>query len=431
MKVCVFGLWHLGSVTAACLADAGFETVGLDPNRQTIESLNAGKPTLFEPGLENLVGAGLATGKLSFSDALADVANADVVWVTFDTPVDDDDRADIDFVTGQIISIFPHLKDGAVVLVSSQMPVGTMANIEARFAELSDDRKINFACSPENLRLGKAIEVFRNQERIVVGSRDGADKAVLSELLAPFSNTILWVGTESAEISKHALNAFLAASITFMNEVAMVCEKTGADVKEVERALRSEPRIGKNAYIRPGGAFAGGTLARDVTFLTELARTNGLPLEMISGILESNRFHSGWTLRRVCDVLGDLEGRHIAVLGLTYKPGTDTLRRSLSVNLCRDIASQGALVTAFDPVVSEFPEAPETLGLAGSALEALEGADALLVMTEWPEFKSLGVEELIVRMEKPFIFDQNGFLGHLADDDRIKCITVGRVAGDT
>jgi UDPglucose 6-dehydrogenase len=420
MKICVFGLWHLGSVTAACLADAGFETLGLDPDSKTIESLRAGKPPLFEPGLEDLVGAGLASKHLSFSDDIARVAEADVVWITFDTPVDDEDRADVAYVADQIASLFPHLANGAVVLVSSQMPVGSVAELECRFAEGSGDSKVIFACSPENLRLGKAIEVFQNPERIIVGLRDGAGKAVISELLAPFGDTVLWMDRESAEISKHALNAYLASNITFMNEVAMVCEKTGADVKSVERALRSEPRVGPNAYIRPGGAFAGGTLARDVTFLSELAHAKALPLEMISAILDSNRFHSGWTQRRVCDVLGDLAGRRIAVLGLTYKPGTDTLRRSLSV---------GAVVTAFDPAVAQFPDAPDSLSLAASAIEALKGAEAVLVMTEWPEFRSLGAEELIVQMAKPVIFDQNGFLDHLAEDDGIIYITVGRVAG--
>jgi UDPglucose 6-dehydrogenase len=426
MKVCVFGLWHLGSITAACLAAAGFETVGLDSDAERISALARGEPPLFEPGLEDLVNSGLAGGALSFSSELATVRDADVVWVAFDTPVDEDDRADVDFVVGQIRSLFPYLRDGAVVLVSSQMPVGTMREIERQFSAAAVGRKVVFAYSPENLRLGRAIEVFRNPERVVVGLSDTAGRDLLETLFAPFSENIIWVGMEAAEISKHAVNAFLATSITFINEIAMICEKYDADVREVERALRSEPRIGAKAYIRPGGAFAGGTLARDVNFLAEIAHRYGLPLDMIGSILASNRFHSSWPLRRLREELGELAGRNVTVLGLTYKPGTDTLRRSLAVALCRDLAAAGTRVTAFDPVVSALPEPPVGVSVAVDLDTALKDADAAVVMTEWPEFSALTAERLIANMRVPIILDQNGFLDHLAGDARIRHIAVGR-----
>lgn len=424
MKVCVYGLWHLGSVTAACLASAGFTTVGLEDDPAAAKRLAEGVPPLFEPGLEELFRAGLDAGTLSFTSNPRAIGDADVVWITFDTPVDDDDRADVGYVVERICALFPYLRDNSVLLVSSQLPVGTMAQIEKRF--VADGRRVAFACSPENLRLGKAIDVFRRPERVIVGVRGDAGKATLTALFAPFSSNIIWTGIEAAELSKHAINAFLATSVTFINEIAVLCEKMGADAREVERALRSEPRIGPNAYIRPGAAFAGGTLARDVTFLSEIAARNGLPLNMIGSILESNHFHRGWPFRRLKELLGDLKGRKICVLGLAYKPGTSATRRSAAIELGDQLSAAGAIVSAFDPSAKELPRPIPNMGIAGSAADACANAEALVLMTEWPEFRELKADALVSGMAKPIILDQSGFLGYLADDKRIKYLTTGR-----
>ena len=255
-RLCVYGLWHLGSVTAAVMAEH-FPTVGLDPDLAVVDGLREGRPPIFEPGLEELVRAGLAAGRLEFTAELGRVAAADVVWVAFDTPVDQEDRADVDLVVRQVERLFPHLADGALVLLSSQLPVGTTARLEAAFATVARGRRVEFAYSPENLRLGKAIEVFRKADRIVVGTRTTEARARIEQLLSPLGRPILWVSTESAEMTKHAVNAFLATSVVFINEIAAACEATGADAKEVERGLKSESRIGPGAYLGPGAAFAG------------------------------------------------------------------------------------------------------------------------------------------------------------------------------
>jgi UDPglucose 6-dehydrogenase len=353
------------------------------------------------------------------------VGDTELIWITYDTPVDEDDHADVDLVVEHISGLFPYLRDGAVVLVSSQLPVGTMAEIERRFAEVAGARRVAFACSPENLRLGGAIELFKHPERVIVGLRDDAAKAPIAAMLAPFSDNIIWVKTESAEVTKHAINAFLAASVTFANEIAVICEQVGADAREVERGLRSEPRIGERAYIRPGAAFAGGTLARDVIFLGEIARRNGLPSGLLGSIVDSNRAHARWPLRKLTETFGDLRGLRVALLGLSYKPGTDTLRRSVAVELARDLAAGGARINAFDPAVREFPDAPEGLVLCGSAAEAFAGTVAVVVMTEWPQFKSLTAEELVREMAAPTVIDPNGFLSDLRRDPRIRFLTIG------
>ncbi len=427
MKVCVHGLWHLGSVTAACLAGAGVDVVGLDDDAPTIAGLKAGRPPLYEPGLEGLLRAGLDAGRLSFTGDPAAVAEADVVWVAFDTPVDDDDRADVAFVTDRVRGLFPHLRDGAVVLISSQVPVGSTRALAQAFEAVAAGRRVHFAYSPENLRLGKAIEVFRNPERIVVGCTDGAARAVLAPLLEPFCPAIQWIGIESAEMTKHALNAFLATSVTFINEVATVCERVGADAAEVEAALRSEPRIGQKAYIRPGAAFAGGTLARDVAFLGDLAAQHGIALPMIAGIIPSNREHRAWPLRQLQARLAPLAGRRVSVLGLAYKPGTDALRRSVSIELIRALLSAGAKVRAFDPAVHALPADLAAVALARDAADALDGAEAAVVMTEWPEFQALSAEIVAGRMRHPLVLDQNRFLAKaLEGRPAIHFITIGK-----
>ena len=268
-----------------------------------------------------------------------------------------------------------------------------------------------FGCSPENLRLGKAIDVFMHPERIVVGLEVDADHAKVTELLAPISDRILWVGLEAAEMIKHAINAFLAVSITFMNEIASIAETVGADAKEVEAGLKSEGRIGPKAYLSPGGAFAGGTLARDVTTLAGIAKTQGLPTRLIPAILDSNREHGGWALRKIREMLGSLSGKRVAVLGLTYKAGTSTLRRSSSVELVAALAKSGAVVVAFDPAISELPAAlGGAVTLATSAMAAAANADVLVLSTEWPEFRQLDWQALLQTMAHRRIVDANRFL---------------------
>ena len=273
MKICVQGLWHLGSVTAACLASVGHDVVGLDGDSNNISNLNQGKAPLFEPGLDEMIQNEINQGHLRFAqnsrEALADV---ELLWVTFDTPVDEEDHADVEFVLGKIKIVLPELNDRTVVLISSQIPVGSIKKLEHFVKDNYIKKQICFAYSPENLRLGKSIDVFLNPDRIVVGTRNDGSKERLKKLFSPITNKIEWMSVESAEMTKHAINAFLATSVTFANELAAICELYGADAKEVERGLKTESRIGPRAYLSPGGPFAGGTLARDIDSLDKAAQ---------------------------------------------------------------------------------------------------------------------------------------------------------------
>jgi UDPglucose 6-dehydrogenase len=404
LRICVLGLWHLGSVTAACTA-RHFEVVGLDFDQANVARLNAGRAPLLEPGLDERIVTGLAAGRLSFTtDPQIACQNADLLWLCYDTPVNDRDESDTAFVLKNLSRALKFLPAGAWVLVSSQLPVGTCARLEKKFP------RFHFACSPENLRLGRAVESFENAPRVVVGLRHPDQKALLEKLFAPFTSQILFLRTESAEMVKHALNSFLALSVAFINEVACLCERVGADAKEVSLGLKSDPRIGARAYLNPGGAFAGGTLARDVVTLTKLARTMKEKISVIPAIRSSNDRHRGWAFRKLQSRLGPLRGKKIALLGLTYTPNTDTLRRSAAVELCRRLLKAGAKVSAFDPAVKSLPKGLSKAELAPEIAPALNKADAAVVCTEWPQFRQADWPALAPLMRRKIFLDANRFL---------------------
>ena len=431
MKIVVHGLWHLGSVTAACLARAGFRVIGLDPDAGTIERLDGGHPPLYEPGLADLVRSGLAKGILSFSTDPGVVADADLVWVAFDTPVDDEDRANPAFVERQIEDLFPYLREAAVVLVSAQLPVGTTRRLAEKCNANRGGRRVNFAYSPENLRLGNAIEVFSHPERIVIGTEDRAPISVLVQVLGGFSDHLVWMSIESAEMVKHALNAFLATSVTFINEIASIAEQVGAQAADIEEGLKSEARIGRKAYLKPGAAFAGGTLARDVVFLGALADHHSVKAPLLGSIIASNAAHRHWPLNRLVERFhGDISGRSVAIFGLAYKVGTDALRRSAAVELCKALAARSAHVRAFDPAVKTLPpELKSCIELCGTAAEALRDAEAAIIATDWPEFRALPPSAFVDGMRTPFVIDQNGFWP-LYWKAKTTCITKHSVAAD-
>jgi UDPglucose 6-dehydrogenase len=428
MNVAVYGLWHLGCVTAGCVAAAGHRVVGLDLDAHVVKDLRAGKPPLHEPGLSDLIAEQANAGRLSFTGDPAEALRAaDVVWVTFDTPVNDRDEADVAFVRRALETVADHVPRGCIVLISSQVPAGFTREL----ARAWQGRGLRYAYSPENLRLGNAIEVFRNSERVVLGVSDESARPVLAELFAPFTKRIEWMTVESAEMTKHALNAFLATSVTFANELARLCEPVGADAKEVERGLKSEARIGPKAYLSPGAAFAGGTLARDVRFLTAFGRELRVDTPLLGGVLASNEVHKDWVRNKAIGLLDAAGEPTVAVLGLTYKPGTDTLRRSLSVELCQWMAGRGVRVRAHDPAVKQLPEELRpVITLSPSVRDALAGADLAVVATEWPEYRGLKADDFADTMHRPRVIDQNWFLaGALGNDPRITYVATGRPRG--
>lgn len=432
--VCVLGLWHLGLVTAACMAEAGNTVIGIDPEPGLADALNLGRLPVAEPGLSELVQSEAAAGRLTFAAEPAQAMDrATVVWVTFDTPVDSEDRADVASVLESVEHALTSARDGTLVIISSQLPVGSIGELERRCNRGREAGSLSFACIPENLRLGKALTVFREPDRIIAGVRGPSDQARLASLLEPISANIEWMSVESAEMTKHALNSFLATSVAFINEVATICEHVGADAGEVARGLKSEERIGPRAYLSPGDAFAGGTLARDLTFLRELANDAALPSGVVSGVLESNLAHRQWArgaLQRALLAKGadapSLEECTVAIWGLTYKPGTDTLRRSAAVELCHWLIGRVGHVRAHDPLITELPGDLGDVELAADPLEAAAGADVLVVSTAWPVYREITVEALRAVMPGAAVLDAAGFLKNtLGADASIRYTRVG------
>jgi UDPglucose 6-dehydrogenase len=427
MKVAVVGLWHLGAVTAACLAKGGHDVIGYDPVPETIAYLQTGRAPIFEPGLEDLLATGLAKGNLTYTADKQALSAAEIIWVTFDTPVDHNDIADVDMVVNAVVETLPHLADNSLIILSSQLPVGTTQVLQQKAGASFSEKNITFACIPENLRLGKALDVFLKPDRIVVGLDDATLKNKIQQLLLPFSENIVWMSVVAAEMTKHALNAFLAVSVTFINEIAALCESVGADAREVERGLKSEERIGAKAYLRPGGAIAGGTLMRDINYLKQIGEKAQRETLLISAIADSNKYHTEWSCRKLTSLWSNLKGKKVAMLGLTYKVGTDTLRRSTAIETCEWLHHQGAQINAYDPSINKLPdELAGFITVKASIADALQAVDAVVISTEWPQFRDLTAEEFMQNVKHPLVLDPGGFVAkNLAVDPRIKYFSVG------
>lgn len=423
MRVTVAGLSHLGCVTAAGLAAVGHRVVGYDPEPSRVRQLAEVGPGPAEPGLAALLAKGVAAGRLGWSANAADAAaGAETLWVAADTPLDQDDRALLAPVRGLVEELVPALARGAPVVISSQVPVGFTRSL----ARSVPDRGLRFACIPENLRLGVALECFLRPERVPVGLEREAERADFERLLAPLGWPVEWMSLESAELAKHARNAFLATSAAFGNELARLCAGAGADAKQVERALRCDARVGARAYLSPGAPFSGGTLARDLQFLSELAQRQGAATPLLDGVLASNDRHLAWLLEIVRIKLLGEGSPVVAMLGLAYKPAGGALRRSFSFELCRRLSRDGVALRVHDPSLTGEP-LPAGLSVCHSPREALTGADLAVLATPWPEYRSLDAAAFLETMRRPCVVDPGWLLAEsLGDDLRIDYVAAGR-----
>jgi UDPglucose 6-dehydrogenase len=423
----VQGLWHQGTVTTAALASLGHRVVGLDFDEQRVDALTRGRSPVAEPGLEELIESGLASGNLRYTASPEEATrDIDVHWVTYDTPVDENDDADVNFVVAQVQRVLRHLPAGTPVLVSSQLPVGSIRSLEAFVAASYPGKALSFACSPENLRLGEALDSFLHRDRIVVGVRSGQDVGALERLVRSISDRIEWMSVESAEMTKHALNAFLATSVTFANEIASICEAVGADAKEVERGLKTERRIGRSAYLAPGAAFGGGSLARDIRFLNRISEAKERSTPVLASVKPSNQAHKAWARRKLQELFPDLSRTVIAIWGLTYKPGTDTLRRSNAVELCDWLLQQRVTLRVHDPAVRELPGRwSGKVHHCEDPLAAVEQAQALVVATAWPLYVQIPADRLLERARPLTVLDAGRFLSGYAGKPGMRYVAVG------
>jgi len=381
MKIVVYCLWHLGTVTSACLAEIGHSVTGFDESVKVIDSLSNGVLPVSEPGLDELVLKNFREGKLQYvSDSSQLPDEFDYLWVTIDTPVDDSDDADSTGVINSIIEIVKNVPVGCRIIISSQLPAGTTKRIRDLTEPMVTERKLAFCYSPENLRLGGALNIFLNPDRIVVGVDSQEDFEKFEPLFLTISNRIERMSSVSAEMTKHALNTFLALSVAFANEIATIAENEGASAVDVTRGLRTDMRIGPKAYLLPGDSFAGGTLARDVRYLEQKSIDHNISTPIIDSIIPSNDAHSLWAKNRIHRAFSNLSGKEFTLCGLAYKPNTNTLRRSRTVELGDWLLEQGALVSVVDHGTFEIPKYWHgRIKVIENIHEAIYKADVLIV----------------------------------------------------
>jgi UDPglucose 6-dehydrogenase len=415
--ITILGLWHQGIVAAAVFADLGFDVLAADPDAKTIASLCAGKAPIFEPGLDDLLQKGLASGRLRFTSDLAGaVRGRPNVWLMHDTPVDENDRPDTGVVFRAAEAVAPALAVDALVVVTAQVPVGTCDEIHKRLAAAAPHARARIAYIPENLRLGQAIERFRKPALPVMGSDDPAALDRLETLLAPLGVAWKRVGLRTAEMVKHALNAFLGVSICFANELGNLCDEVGANGFHVAEALRLEPRVGPKAMLLPGLGFSGGTLARDMQTLRGLGRRFGLETRLLDGAWEANARQNSLVVRKLSQALGPLRDQPVAVWGLTYKPGTSTLRRSAALAIVGDLVREGVRVTAHDPKADRVELAAcSGFTFVEDPYAAVRNARGLVLLTAWPEYQTSDFERIRGLMANPLILDTANAL----DADRL------------
>lgn len=424
----VLGAGHLGAVTAAGLASCGHDVAVCDPDPSAVERLDAGEVPFGEPGLADLLAEQRSAGRLRCEhDRAAAVAGCEVLWIALDTPVDEHDRADVGAVVDVARDAIAALSQPATVVVSSQVPPGTTEEI-ARWAHEGGHAVRSVAHVPENLRVGRAVGDFAEPGHWVIGADDRETAELLVHLL-PAAPQVRVMSPRSAELVKAARNSFLAVSVALANEVGAVAERCGVDGSAVAEALRLDPRIGPHAYVRPGAPFSGATLARDVSSLLDAASSVDVGTPVLAAALESNRHHCGWAVRALEDAGVAIDGAEIAVLGLTYKPGTTTLRRSWPVELCRDLVDRGARVTAHHPGIGPAALADaglDELEVAGDVGAAAAGADALVVASPLAGLEDLQAEDLLAVMRGRVVIDPDGTCSaQLAADPRIHHRAVG------
>ena len=411
MRVAMIGTGYVGLVSGACFADFGHEVTCVDKDTGKVAALTRGEMPIYEPGLDDLVAANVKAGRLKFTEALGPaVKAADAVFIAVGTPSRrGDGHADLSFVYDAAREIAAALDGFTVVITKSTVPVGTGDEVERIIRETRGQADCAVVSNPEFLREGAAIRDFKHPDRIVVGSEDARAREVMTELYRPLylnRAPILFTDRRTAELIKYAANAFLATKITFINEIADLAEKVGADVQEVARGIGLDNRIGSK-FLHAGPGFGGSCFPKDTVALLKTGQDNGAPLRIIEAVTAVNDQRKRAMARKVAAALGgELRGKTIAVLGLTFKPNTDDMREAPSIPLITALQDMGAKVRAYDPIGMEQARAVVAhVAFCADAYDCAKGASALVIVTEWEEFRALDFERLKQAMAEPVLVD--------------------------
>ena len=417
MKITVIGTGYVGLVTGTCLAEVGNEVLCLDVDPNKIEILKSGGIPIYEPGLEDMVKRNVAAGRLSFTtDIEESVAFGQIQFIAVGTPPDEDGSADLQYVVAAARNIGRNMTDYKLVVDKSTVPVGTADKVRAALQDELGKRgaaiEFNVASNPEFLKEGAAVDDFMKPDRIVIGTDSERATQLLRQLYAPFQRNhdrLTVMDVRSAELTKYAANAMLATRISFMNELAVLAEKLGADIEQVRHGIGSDPRIGYH-FLYAGCGYGGSCFPKDVQALRRTAQENGIPLRVLDAVEEANEAQKQILVNKLSARLGtDLKGKRFAMWGLAFKPNTDDMREAPSRTMLEALWSMGASVSAYDPAAMEetrriYGERAD-LQLVDGPMDALKGADALLIVTEWKVFRSPNFDTMKSLLKAPLIFD--------------------------
>ena len=402
-NICITGIWHQGVVVSACLADLGNNVHGIC-DEKTAMLLNAGQPPVHEPALPEMLLRNVEAKRLWFSTDYSEaLAEAGFAFICTDTPVDTNDDSDLSSIYAIVENIGKNIRNDIILCVTAQVPIGTTEDLAKVVHSLAPAHVCSVAYVPEFLRLGIAVETFRQADRFVIGCNEPDVARRVAALYEPLGRPIVYTDIQSAEMAKHASNVFLSTSISFINEIANLCEVLGANALEVAKIMKLDRRIGKYAFLSPGLGFAGGTLGREIRALQKLAITRQISTPLLDAVWEINAERPQLVSHRLRAALGTLEGHQIGILGLTYKAGTSTLRRAISLEIIRDLIEQGASIKAFDPLAN-LSEVNDTSTVLSTGLPPMEicsdpyhvgeGSSAIVLITEWTNIESLDFKRL-------------------------------------
>jgi UDPglucose 6-dehydrogenase len=410
MKIAVVGTGYVGLVSGTCFAETGNTVICVDNNLQKVESLRKGKMTIYEPGLDVLFDRNTKEGRLTFTTSLEDgIKDAEVIFLALPTPPGEDGSADLKYILGVADDLGKIMKHYAVIVDKSTVPVGTAEKVTAAIAA---NAKVEFdvVSNPEFLREGVAVDDFMKPDRVVVGTESVRAQEIMKRLYAPLvrqGNPVIFMDERSAEMTKYAANSFLAMKITFMNEIANLCERAGADVDNVRRGIGTDSRIGKR-FLFPGIGYGGSCFPKDVQALGKTAAEYGYDFKILNSVMKVNDKQKTKMIPVIKEYFGgDLKGKTVAIWGLAFKPHTDDIREAPALYNIKSLRRAGAKVVVFDPEAMENIRTVigRKVKYAKSMYDALEGADALMIMTEWPEFRSPDFERIGAALNNKVIFD--------------------------
>ncbi len=410
MNIAMIGTGYVGLVSGTCFAEFGIHVTCVDKVEEKIDALQNGRIPIYEPGLEDLVKKNVREGRLTFTTDFKDaVEKSLVIFIAVGTPRHNDGSADLSSVEEVARDIGRHMNGYKVVIGKSTVPVGTGKWVEGIIRENQREPHVfDVASNPEFLREGSAIEDFMRPNRVVIGTRSEQAQAILKDLYKPLNlieTPILFTSVETAELTKYAANAFLATKISFINEVANLCEKVGADVHDVARGMGLDRRIGRK-FLHPGPGYGGSCFPKDTSALAQLGRQVESDLKIIDAVIEVNDGQKQRMVDKIQSAVGDLQGKTIGILGLAFKPNTDDMREAASLVIIEGLEKRGARVRAFDPVAMDAAGRHlNEVTFCGDAYEVAEGADALVLVTEWNQFRMLDMEKIKGRLKSPVIVD--------------------------